>query len=815
MGFVKNFKKTAIIYDNNEISYSQLINYSKYFQSILDIDAGDRVVILSPNTPDLIFAFYGIIEKNAIAVNLDYTYDVDELGYALSDCTPKYILTNLESKDRVLETIDKYKLDIKIIYFDEVDYSKIIIDETLSINKPDDIDKTALILYTSGTTGNPKGVMLSFDNILSQSEELGKSKMYEESDRFLALLPMHHIFPLLGSALVPMHFGATIVFLKELNSENIKKALSKHKITMLLGIPKLYDMFYKGIKRQIDNSFLAKSIFGLAKYIPSQSIRKILFKKVHLAFGGHIKAFVSGGAKLPYEVGEGLHRLGFPVIEGYGLTETSPMISFTRLENVKIGYPGQLLDSVTVKISNGEILAKGRNIMKGYYNKPDATKEIIDEEGFFHTGDLGFLTADNFLKITGRKKEMIVLSNGKNIDPKKIEEKILAVSGDFFEEFAVIDNNDQLNLIGLPNFNYINNHHITNIYESVKWDIVDKYNITAHEHEKILNIKLLNHELPKTKLGKLRRFKLRDILNNDSEEKIVIDEPKDRFYKEIKDFVISLGKSNVHPDSHLELDMGLDSLEKIELIGFIENSYNIPINEDKLTTYPSIRLLAKYSKEKVDNEEFIEFERDKPLELPKSHIFSLVFKYIFSIINPFMFNLKVIGKENINSGPKIYVGNHQSYLDGFIISKALPNNILKDSMFLAKVKHFKSKLMKFIASRGNVILLDINSNLAESLELTSKALEEGKNIIIFPEGVRSRDGKLGEFKRVFAILSKRHNLPIVPFVINGAYKAFPANKKLPKRSKINLEFLKEINPSDYMDCSLIDYVRDRIKERLK
>ena len=305
---------------------------------------------------------------------------------------------------------------------------KIKIDENIEanlvINSPERED-TALILYTSGTTGKPKGVMLTFDNILANVDSLDVYKMYEETDVTIALLPLHHILPLLGTGVMPLLYSATIVFLDDMSSVALIDAMKKYKVTMLIGVPKLWEVMHKKIMDTINSKGITRFIFKLAKKINSLSFSKKIFKKVSEGFGGHIKFFVSGGSKLNPQITEDFLTLGIKICEGYGMTETSPIIAYTPKDDIMPNSAGRVIKDVEVKIADdNEILVKGRNVMKGYYKNPEATAEIIDKDGWLHTGDLGTLK-DGYLYVTGRKKEMIVLSNGKNINPIEIETKIL------------------------------------------------------------------------------------------------------------------------------------------------------------------------------------------------------------------------------------------------------------------------------------------------------------------------------------------------------------------------------------------------------
>lgn len=822
MKFIKKFDKTAIVFGDEKISYLELLSNVKNYTEYLHIEEGDKVAIFSENRPEYVYAFLGIWQKKGICNPIDAANNYDELLYVLKDAEPKFIFVSNKTQDLVKKVIEENELEIKIINFEEIEL-KSYKDEELEEIYLSEPDKVCLILYTSGTTGNPKGVMLTVDNIIAQIESLDKYKMYEKSDVFISLLPLHHILPLLGTAIMPLYFGATIVFLQELSSDKIKEALIKNKVTMFIGVPRLYEVFYKGIMAKIESSKVSMFVFNLAKKINSESIRKKLFKKIHDGFGGNIKFLVSGGAKLDLEISKAFSTFGFKMVEGYGMTETAPIISFTKPDNIKNGKVGSPLDGVEVKISDeGEILVKGRNVMKGYYKKEKETRETFTEDGWLKTGDLGEIDEDNYLKITGRKKEMIVLSNGKNIDPVSVEQEILRFSKGLIEEIGVVDNKNHLNAIIYPNFNFIKEKEISNIVETIKNSIIEKYNLKALPYKKILDFKIVKNELPKTKLGKLRRFKLKELLNENETEKNIVEEPNYKEYKALKEFLSTISSKMIKPTSHLELDLALDSLDTVELKAFISTAYGIDISDKDFTEHMIVEDLAKYLKEKshvniidtnINWKEIL--DKGKKIELPKTYILLFFFKYLTTPILKLYFRFAKKGVKKLEEKPVIFVGNHQSFIDSFAILSAIPNKILKNTYFLAKIKHFDNGFMKSIANRSNIVIVDINKNLKETLQESAQILKKGKNLVIFPEGTRTLDGNLGEFKKAFAILSKELEIDVQPFVIKGAYESMPRGKKFPRPKKIELEFLERISPKNLDIEVIVKETRAVIEKALK
>ena len=803
--FVTDFNKEAVFYKNKEYTYKDLIREAKYISKVLGIEKGEKVVNFMENRPEFICSFFGIWNSKGVPINIDAGYTAEELEYILTDADPKVIMTSNKNLKVVEEAIKLSGKNIRIINCDEIKSPEDFeVDEYVIYSpEPEDI---GVLLYTSGTTGKPKGVVLTFDNLMSNVDAIIEIKMATPKDRLLALLPYHHVLPLSINLLMAIHIGTLVVLIDELSASAILGALQKYKITIVVGVPRLWEMIHKGLMEKIKSSKIANLLFELCKKVKSVTLSKIVFKKVHQALGGNIRYLVSGGAKLDPNIMDDFKVLGIKVLEGYGLTETSPIIAFTRPDDVCIGTVGKTIPGVEVKIADdGELLVKGRNVLKEYYNKPEATKEAKDENGWFHTGDLGKIE-NGYITIIGRKKEMIVLSNGKNINPIDIENEI-AKGSDLIKEIAVVEHNNHLLALVYPDFKLIKERSITNITETLKWDIIDSYNINAPAYRKILEIKIVKDEFPKTKLGKLRRFMLKDILKNleDGGENAHKERPEDpetktREFQTLAQYIKEEKGENIYPDSHIEIDLGLDSLDIIQLNSFIEKTFGFKIKEEEAIDLKVIKDICEYIRknskeyhlEKINWSEILKESIDYPL--PSSNMIWLT-KIFFAPILKFYLGLKIKGVEKLSKEPRIIICNHESFIDAFAVQRLFKGDMLKNTYYFAIKKHFDKAGLRFMANHGNIILMDINENLKESLQISAEVLKEGKNLVIFPEGARTRDGKLQDFKKFFGILSKELNIPVTVLGIDGAYESMPFGSIFPRPAKIKLEVLGEVNPS--------------------
>ena len=824
--------KAAIIYKDREYSYKELLTGVKYYSTLLNIKKDSKVVVYVENRPEIIQSFFSIWEKQGIAIVLDAGYTPEQLLYVFNDAEPEYIYVTNKNYKNAVAAKEMYGKSLEIINIDDIAVPKEFQPDNYELNV-DNVEDTAVILYTSGTTGNPKGVMLSYKNLLSNVNAIKAINLVDETDRVLAILPYHHVFPLNINLLMTMYFGTLVVILDELSSEALRHALREYKISVIIGVPRVWEMLHKAIMNKINSSWITKKIFKICQSINSKTLSRLVFKKVYNELGGSLRVMASGGAKLDPEVSRDYLTLGLPMIEGYGLTETSPIIAFNKPTNVKAGTVGEIIPDVEVKIAeDGEILVKGANVMKGYYNNPTATKEVIDENGFFHTGDLGKFDGDH-LVIVGRKKEMIVLSNGKNINPADIENEIMKGT-DLIKEIAVMEYNNHLMAVVYPDFDLIKHRNITNIKESLKWEIIDKYNVTAPKYRKILEVKIVKNELPKTKLGKVRRFMLNDFLkgevveegaegtvvNQQSKKEIEVPEELKEIYTTLKENIERNYDAQVTPDAHLELDLGLDSLDIVEILSFVESSYGVKIKEEEFTNIKNVLTLAEFIKNHGGTFSNVEIDWKSILneridiDLPKSAWVGKLIRIITMPIFSLYFSLKKESQDKISNEPAIYIGNHQSFLDALMFNQAIPMKMMNDTYYIATVVHFDTPLRRYLADRGNILIVDINKNLKETLQVSAEVLREGKNLVIFPEGARTRDGELQEFKKTFAILSKELNVPVVPFGIKGAYKAMPYGSKFPSMYPIKLKFFDKIYPENLTIEEIVEKSKEEIQSWL-
>ena len=818
--FLKRGDRLAFVdFNDKKINYTELVNNVKYFsENVITAEKDDFGLILMENRPEWIYTYFALWDRKAVPIALDSTSNSKEILYVLEDSGPKFIICSDETEKNVKEAVSIYdKGQVVIINVDShsIDENKmeIIKKDDFELENPEG-DSIATMLYTSGTTGSPKGVMLTFNNLSSELEGLEKKNLLEPSDQILALLPFHHVLPLTATVLIILKYQASIVFVKKIASKEILEALDKNNVTALVGVPRVFKLFYDGIKQQIDSKFITRTIYKLMTKIKSFKIRRKVFAKVHEKFGGELTFIVSGGAKLDSEIGEFYETLGIYVQEGYGLTETSPVIAVNTREGRKIGTVGKKLDNIEAKIVDEELWVKGPIVMKGYYNKPEKTAEVITEDGWFKTGDLASIDDEGYITIRGRRNSMIVLSNGKNIDPEKLENKVIEKSKRLIKELGVFGHNDKLVAIIVPDLLECRKQGITNIKAYVK-NIVEDYNLAVHNYEKILDYKLYEEELPKTRVGKLRRFMLPELYLKTNVKKKKVEEPDNEVYKLLKDYIKKLKGIEAQPEENLELEIGMDSLDIVEFFAYVENSFGIQLDEEKFSEISNLKSLSEYINEKATKIESGEVDWKKIIEaappVEEKNIWATrVLRPLFDLAIKLYFRLKRVNRDKLSDKPQIFVSNHQSFIDSLVLGSLLPAGILYNTVFLAIDWYFKKGILKLLVSHGNVVLIDINKNIKKSVEEIAANVKAGKNVLIFPEGARTKDGKVAEFKKVFAIIAKELDVDVQCLGIKGAFEAYSRYMKFPKPKKIEVAVLEKFKPEGTYD-EIVEKARNIIK----
>lgn len=518
----------------NELTFRGLGILSRRLANYLiksGVEKGDKLAILSESMPEWGAALFASVVSGAITIPLDIKLTEFELTSILNDCKPKVLLVSneyLETGLKLKETIDSIE---QIIVLNDNGNKKFpslynIPDEQGTKWRHRAINKTAFTIYTSGTTGTPKGVEISFKNAMAQVESVGKCFNIGINDKFLSILPMNHLFELTVGFLSFLSKGTSIYYSQSLKPKDLFNIIQEKKITFMIVVPAFLKLVKSSIETEINQSSAFKKLFfklnyRIAKFIPFYSIRKLMFLPIHKKFGGKFKGYISGGAPLDITIGKFFERIGIRVFEGYGLSEASPVVSVNNEQHSRLGSVGKPLPNVQVRIDEktGELMVKGDNVMKGYYNRPDLTSEVITEDGWLHTGDIARIDKDGFIFITGRIKSMIVLNGGKKVFPEDIE-AVLEPSPKFAEvcvfgakrSGGAKDGTEDIFVAIVPSQDMLEKYSDEKQLEDEIRKEVKELSVKLSSYKRPSNIIITKENFPRTATKKVKRNEVKKIL---------------------------------------------------------------------------------------------------------------------------------------------------------------------------------------------------------------------------------------------------------------------------------------------------------------
>ena len=521
----------------NELTFRGLSILTKRLASWLisqGIEKGDRVAILSESQPEWGAALFASVLAGSISVPLDIKLTQYEMESILNNCKPKILLVSnafLEMGLKLKENIDSLE---QIIILNDSGSNKAY---PSLYNIPDGdpkqkwrrraLNKTALIIYTSGTTGNPKGVEISYKNAMSQIQAVGECFNLGIDDKFLSILPMNHLFELTVGFLSFLSKGVSIYYSKSLKPKDLFPIIQEKQITFMIVVPAFMKLMKTTIEAEIKQFSPVKKMFydiklSLAKFIPNYTLRRMMFPSIHRIFGGKFKGCISGGAPLDVASAKFFERIGIRVFEGYGLSEASPVVTMNTEKHNRLGSVGRALSNVQVKIDKetGELMVKGDNVMNGYYGQPELTAQAVEPDGWLHTGDIAEIDNEGFVYITGRIKNMIVLSGGKKIFPEDLE--TVYEQSPMFKEVCVFgakrkggqkDGTEDIYVAISPSDDTLAKYPTeTELDNAVRAEIKEMSLRLAH-YKRPKNILITKNPFPRTSTRKVKRKEVKELIN--------------------------------------------------------------------------------------------------------------------------------------------------------------------------------------------------------------------------------------------------------------------------------------------------------------
>ncbi|MDH3529032.1 MAG: AMP-binding protein, partial [Acidobacteriota bacterium] len=787
------------------------------------IEADDRVILFSHNMPEWGLTYFGIIKAGATAIPVDPASTVDEIVNFASAGEAKAIVISPklnEDNPGLAERFAKEGLDVAIYTFDDVFEMQTETEEARrAALLPERILATspASLIFTSGTTGTPKAVMLSHKNFTSMVSMLSSVLEMSIDDGVLSVLPLHHTFEFSAGFLTPFTNGTQMRYLEELTSDELARAIEKGHVTGMVGVPALWEMLHRRIKTRLRErgdwiADIADNIIDFNAWLRDNTplnLGPVVFFPIHEGMGGRMRYLISGGSALSEKVQKDLHGLGFNVLEGYGLTESSPVLTVTRPENSLIkGSVGKPLPGVEVKINNpdnngvGEVYARGQNVMLGYYKNEQATEEALDDR-WLKTGDLGRLDDDGNLYIVGRSKDVIIDSNGKNIYPDEVED--LYSKSPFIRELSVVglpeeDGGERVAALVVPDYEKdismtraMTNKEVEKHFREVS------AGLPFFKRVQVLH--LTPFELPRTATRKVIRPEVVEIIEtlqnrSRSKTKTAVDLKGDSNMLWIRKIVASVSGrelADVSADSALT-DIGFDSLMFVELQGAVEDGGGRVLSPDELNEVQKVRELLQAvervdKSKKIADEPVEETKKDEDIHIPSivkfvgNKVVDLAQKSLYETV----LDTKIEGRRNVPPHTNFIVcSNHSSHLDMGLIKFALGENVAEQTVAVAAADYwFDTKYKRaYMNNFTTLVPIERSGSLRRSLRHVTQILHEGYNALIFPEGTRSLTGEMAEFKPVIGYLALNEKIGILPLCLSGTYDAFPKGSTVPKWSKV-------------------------------
>lgn len=814
--------------------------------------SGQRIAILADNHPRWVAAFLGIISAGCTAVPLDTAFHADQVAILLKDSGASLLFCDSKHLPTASEALTE--LPIKIILTDSpqvnvnskdaviADLDTIFSAELRSFSHaPISENSLASLLYTSGTTADPKGVMLTHANLLCEVEAVFSWADIGPNDAVLGVLPLFHVLSQMANLLLPLVNGARVVYLETLNTTELLRALRERQITAFAVVPQFFNLIHERIFKEISQrGRLARVAVAAMMAVTRFSRRfgvnsgKLFFRKVHAIFGARMRYLVTGGSRFDPQIARDFHALGIDVFQAYGLTETTGGAFATSVTNNVIGSVGKPLKGVEVKIIDpqteegraqpiGEIAIHGPIVMKGYWNRADATAEVL-KNGWLYTGDLGYLDSDGNLFLTGRKKEVIILCNGKNVYPEEIEANYL--QSPLIKEICVMGldvapGSDKLHAVVVPNFEVLKQRKVVNSKEVIRFDI-EGLSAKLPSTKRIGSYEIWQDDLPRTTTRKLKRFEIEKRVRESRGRGQSADaaQPRSEMTTEdtawlnvpnVQNAISIIRQSSqlpinaVHPNDNLELDLGLDSMQRVELLVELEQQLGGDVPESRLAEIYTVRelvdeILASASRNETGSDnQFAGWngvlrERppeaecetlDNPLYFAERVAFAAT--RVIRVFSRLASHLRVEGLDNLPAqGPYILCSNHQSYLDPVILSSAMHWRVFRQLFAVGTSDIFGSGIMRHVARWLRVIVVDPDSNLISAMRAGAYGLRAGRILILYPEGERSIDGTPRTFKKGAAILSIHLQVPIVPVAIEGFYETWPRGKRFQRFAPLRI-----------------------------
>ncbi|MEA5113889.1 MAG: AMP-binding protein [Geobacteraceae bacterium] len=814
-GFSVHGERTAIIYRTGirrfVYSYAQLHDLSLRMNGLLEqqgVRPGDRVLLWAPNNLSWAVTFFGCIARGAIVVPVDFMSGTERAvpvaqnsGASLvigsrfkDDCSCGLKSIMVEDLEKLLQRVPPKPPECGI--------------------EPDDI---AELVYTSGTTGNPKGAVLTHRNLLENLRQVNTHiPVVGPEFVFLSVLPLSHMFEQMGGFLSPLYRGATIVYLRTLKPSAILDAFKEEDIRAMVCVPRLLQLLKGSIDRELEEKGLGglfSRLIRLSAHMPLIA-RKLVFLPIRIKFGRNFVFFVSGGAQLPPGLFHFWNTMAFIVVEGYGLTECSPVVCANTFEHQAAGTVGVPLPEVEIRLENDEILVRGKNVFPGYYHNETATRETFTTDGWFRTGDLGCFDGEGNLRILGRRKELIVTGAGINVYPDELESVLNSMPG--VRESCVI---------GLDRGGGEEVHAVLLLDDNGKSaaDIISQANQLIDPLHRITGVSVwAEPEFPKTATLKIRKFIVKEkiVSRTSTEEDVIRADPLVNLIVRVTGGALS----RTREDSSLVNDLGLTSIGRLELISSLEQEYRIDLDESVIgerTTVGDLRRIITDREPRAAGRKLRFWTNRMPARLMRRLADRVLHRPLFRLF----VTLETRGLEHLHGlkPPVMFVANHTSYLDQPAVMYSLPAGLRYrtataawEEFFFSNYRSLAGKLWKRLTYEYGTLFLNLfplsqSSGFRRSLAFMGKLVDKGISILVFPEGARSADGRMLPFQQGIGVMASELGVPLVPVRISGMERVLPRGSSRPRRGRVKVVFGAPFLPEDEKPSEFVTRVQHAVE----
>jgi long-chain acyl-CoA synthetase len=754
------------------------------------IGPGDRLIVWSVNRPEWGIAFFATAHRGAVAVPLDVRHTVDFGQKIVAQTEAKLVLASRQTDESARQ------LGLPVLWVES------LVDQARRAEpippEPVTPETLAEIVFTSGTTGEPKGAMLSHGNLMFSATTMTGVLPFGTRDRLLSVLPLSHLYEQVLGFLAPLTVGASIVYPVSRQPSVLIRTFRDFKVSVLLIVPQGLRLLNGAIERRVDQAgkrATFERLHRIARRLPMR-LRRILFRSVLSQFGGRLHTIGSGASALDIEVAERWTDMGVQILQGYGATEMGPVVSFTRPERNVVGTVGEAIPGVEVRIeADGEILARSPGRFQGYWRNPEATAAAIDADGWYHTGDLGELRKDGMLVFRGRKKDMLALPDGQKVYAEDVERELR-------EDPRVKD----CAVVGWPIGPGLKVHAVLLLEDAaVAENVIATANGRLAPHQQIRGMTVWpDEDLPRTATLKIRKpVILERLATLDRPGTAPLPAAASKVRREASDapidpvlaIVASLANrdpSEVTPASRLSADLDLDSLQRVELLGVIEEETGVFVDDDALEADTTVgELIALVEQARGAG-------RGAPAwRWPLSPAVRAVgIAMQVALVYPFVhlfYRVRVTGLENINpdDGPFLLTPNHNLHLDNGIILTRLPLGVRwKLSVAAGAETIYENPIRGMLASvLANAFPLQREGGVRKSLELLGSRMDEGYNILIYPEGQLTNGGPIQPFKAGAGLIAVEGGSPIVPARLKINRMSIIDKRRLPAALRGDVELV--------------------------